>query len=64
MNELRTDIYGYCGQKRAKWIVGEGDIDADWAEYLENLEEMGVDELIEILQSAYDVWAEAYNKVS
>ena len=50
---LATDIMTYVRKMEAKWIV-EGGIEAEWDKYVEDLKRMGLDEMIEIKQQAYD----------
>lgn len=54
ISELRTDIFSTINTKKAEWITGKSDIEADWKAYCENLEKIGVDELVSLMQSAYD----------
>lgn len=54
--ELRTDIFNTITQKRAAWITGSGDINAEWDAYLESMDKMGVKEFTEIYQRAYDAF--------
>jgi putative aldouronate transport system substrate-binding protein len=55
-NELRTDIFNTTTQMRGRWISGQADIDATWNEYKANLDRMGLQEYMSILQKAYDVF--------
>ncbi|MBT3273211.1 MAG: extracellular solute-binding protein [Spirochaetales bacterium] len=51
-----TDIIGNTGyvvRKQADWIL-KGGIEEEWDEYLETLEKMGLSELLEIYQKAYN----------
>lgn len=52
--ELRTDIFNTVAEKRAAWVTGVSDIEAEWDAYLETLNKIGVDEFVEILQRNYD----------
>lgn len=54
LNELRTDIFNTVSEKKASWIAGDGDIDAEWDAYVASLEAMGVEEFVQILQKTYD----------
>lgn len=54
LNELRTDIFNTVSEMKASWIAGDGDIDAEWDQYVADLEKMGLAEFIEILQRTYD----------
>lgn len=53
-NLLFTDLNTYVNQMKAKWITGESDIDKDWDGYLSRLSEMGMDQYVQIYQTAYD----------
>ncbi|WP_461206649.1 type 2 periplasmic-binding domain-containing protein [Clostridium sp. DL1XJH146] len=50
---LETDIKKYVEVSRATWIT-EGGIDEGWNEYVEQLEAMGLDRLIEIRTTAFE----------
>lgn len=49
--DLTTAIKEYITQKKAEWISGQTDIDADWDAYLAQLEKLKVNDLIELRQS-------------
>ena len=51
---LMTDIKMYIEQAFGQFITGELDVDADWDTYISTLEKMGMNDLIEIEQTAYD----------
>lgn len=50
---LTTDIDKYVESTRAKWIT-EGGIDEEWDAYVEQLNAMGLERLIEIYTDAYE----------
>ncbi len=54
INELRTDIFNTVAEKKAAWVTGNSDIDADWDSYLKSLNSMGLEEFVQILQKTYD----------
>ena len=54
LNELRTDLFNTVAEKKASWIAGNGDIDAEWDAYIASLKTMGLDEFVQILQKTYD----------
>ena len=54
LSELRTDIFNVVTEKRAKWVTGEADIEAEWDAYVEQLNRLGLEEFLSILQGAYD----------
>ncbi|GKX31458.1 sugar ABC transporter substrate-binding protein [Vallitalea longa] len=51
---LKTDIMTYIDTAVAQFVTGEVDIDEGWDAYVTTLKQMGLDELIEIEQTAYD----------
>lgn len=55
---LTTDINSYIETTRARWITGGG-IDAEWDEYIAQLERMGLERLVEIYVAAYDRYMDA-----
>ncbi len=61
LTELRTDIFGLVNEKRADWITGKSDIDAEWDQFQEDLITAGIEEFLEIMQNAYDIWYENYS---
>lgn len=50
--EISTSIRDYITQKKAEWIVGQSDIDAEWDGYIEQLKKMGVEEMVEMRRNA------------
>ncbi|WP_179381099.1 type 2 periplasmic-binding domain-containing protein [Jannaschia marina] len=47
-------IRDYMLERQQGWILGNGDVNADWDGYIETLDEMGYAEVIEVMNSAYD----------
>jgi putative aldouronate transport system substrate-binding protein len=43
----------YMLERQQAWILGTGDVKADWASYIETLNKMGYDQVIEVMNSAY-----------
>jgi putative aldouronate transport system substrate-binding protein len=41
-------------ERQQSWILGNGDVEADWDEYIAQIKSMGWDELLGVMQSAYD----------
>ena len=58
--ELRTDIFTTLNLKRAEWVTGVSDIDAEYDAFVEDMKKMGIEEFIAIMQDAYD----AYNSMA
>ncbi|WP_353474543.1 extracellular solute-binding protein [Salipiger sp. H15] len=46
---LRT----YMLERQQAWILGSGDVQADWPDYVSTLERMGYDKVIEVMNAAY-----------
>lgn len=49
-----TDIEEYAKEMFALWVTGERDVEADWEEYIAELERLGVKEYIAANQAYYD----------
>jgi putative aldouronate transport system substrate-binding protein len=47
-------IRDYMLERQQAWILGTGDVEADWDDYMEQLKKKGLDEVIAVMQSAYD----------
>ena len=54
IDELRTDIFNTVNEKKAAWITGNADVNADWDSYIKSLNSMGLEEFIQIMQKTYD----------
>lgn len=53
INALHADISNYVNQSFAKFVVGDMNIDAEWDNYLSQLNKMKVAEYVEIYSKAY-----------
>ena len=51
-----TDLLYQVESYRGRWITGALDVDETWEEYLDQLDSIGVNEYIEIMQRAYDAY--------
>jgi len=47
-------IRDYMLERQQSWILGNGDVMEDWDEYIETVNEMGMQELLAVMQTAYD----------
>lgn len=56
-----ADISLYTEEMMAKFITGAADIDTEWDTYVATCEQMGLAEVLEVYQAAYDRWNEALN---
>ena len=54
---LGTDIYKYVEAQYAHWVV-DGGIDEEWDAYIDQLNAMGLEELVEIHTNAYNIYLE------
>ena len=59
ISKLTVDIYKYVEESWANWIVNGG-IENDWDGYIAQLNQMGLERLMEIYQEALD----SYNSAS
>lgn len=55
---LQSDLDDYAYQKIAEFIIN-GNADEEWDQYLDQLDQMGLEELLEINQSYYDAFLDA-----
>ena len=62
--ELRADIFKLVEKKRAEWIHGEKDIDAEWEDFQDDLEASDIEELVDAMQEAYDVWKAGIDSIT
>lgn len=46
-------IQQYMLERQQAWVLGTGDIKADWTDYVETLNKMGYDQVIEVMNEAY-----------
>ncbi len=53
-NELRTTINEFVGENIALFVTGKMDPDGDWDAYLAELDKIGIDRYLELVQSTYD----------
>lgn len=51
---LQTDIKNITDQNFARWVGGEGDIDAEWDDYLTSLENVGLPRAMEIYNKYWE----------
>lgn len=54
LSMITGDLMKLVNEKRAQWITGQSDIDADWDTYVDTLSKMKVDEYVSIYQKAVD----------
>lgn len=54
IGKIRTDIMNLISLKRAQWVTGVSNIDAEYDQFVKDLEKMDVDKLTSIMQDAYD----------
>lgn len=54
LSTLATDINTFVNSKQAEWVTNEGCSDAEWDSYIEQLNQMGLEEFIQIHQDALD----------
>ncbi len=47
-------IRDYMLERQQAWILGNGDVEAEWDEYIAELEQRGLGEVLTVMQSAYE----------
>lgn len=50
MSQLRT----YMLERQQAWILGTGDVEKEWDDYMATLKKMGLEKVLGVMQSAYD----------
>ncbi len=54
-NQVKTDVSEIRKTYFARWIRGEGDIDAEWDQYIDECLDAGMEEFVELSQKQYDL---------
>ena len=49
-----TTVQTYMLERQQAWILGTGDVIADWDDYMAQLDKRGLNDVLEVMQSAYD----------
>ena len=49
-----SSIRTYMLERQQAWILGTGDVEAEWDDYTATLDKMGYSDVIDVMQSAYD----------
>ena len=52
--DIKTTLDTYRDEATANFLAGNTDIDANWDAYVAELENIGLSELLEVVQAAYD----------
>jgi putative aldouronate transport system substrate-binding protein len=50
----KTTLIDYVTEMIARFVVGDADINKEWDAYLAELDKIGIDRYLEIMQKAYD----------
>ena len=53
LSTLSTDISKIIYEQKAKWCVGEGNIDTEWDTYIKALQSVGLEKYLKIYNAAY-----------
>lgn len=54
INEIQQNITSYRKDSVARFVIGDWDIETGWEDYLKEMKAIGVDKMLEIVQTAYD----------
>ena len=57
INDARADVMNLVASKKAQWITGAADINAQYDQFVKDLETMGVAKMVAAMQAAYDVYS-------
>lgn len=60
INRYETDIVNYTDQMAGEWIT-RGGIEEQWDNYIQTLNQMGLEDFVDIYQTAYNNYLEATN---
>lgn len=52
--DISSALMDYVSQQQALWITNQSDIDADWDNYVQTLNQMGLEQYINIYQAGYN----------
>ena len=52
--ELETQLKSYVNEMVARFVIGDADLDADWDDYLDELNNIGLERYVELYQAAVD----------
>lgn len=52
--ELQNSLLSYVREKIGLWCTGTADVDAEWEDYLAELEKIGLSKYLQLTQEAYD----------
>ena len=56
LSAIEIDLQNYVQEMDARFITGGRSIDAEWDNYIRTIEQIGVSEMSQIRQTAYDRW--------
>lgn len=56
LNVLTEGLDNYADQMKAQFITGSADIDAEWDNYIQTFNKMGLEEFLQIYQDAYNTY--------
>lgn len=54
LSQLSTDISNFVNEKKAKWVSGQADVNAEWDQYLKELKGIGLDRYMELYNGALE----------
>jgi len=53
VNQILADLRDYTNRRGVEWVMGTGDVDADWDAYIEELKAMRMETYVKHAQAAY-----------
>lgn len=58
-----SEIEAYYKQMESEFITGVSDLETDWDSYIATLEQIGLSDVLEVYQTAYDRWLAAMEAI-
>lgn len=60
ITSIQNEINTYAGETFIKWVMGRGDVEAEFADYQAQLKKLGIEKCIEYRQNAYDRYTDKF----
>ena len=52
-NEIWMEVRDYANESCTRFVTGDIDVESDWDDYVQTLERMGIEEMLEIQQTIF-----------
>jgi putative aldouronate transport system substrate-binding protein len=51
---LQKELHDYAKNQLARWISGDGNVNAEWDNYLKELDKIGLQRYLQVMQGVYN----------